>query len=153
MSGGRHDGYESEILNSVSVLTVFVQHVVYPLLEHGNAARQREAIDGLTAQLAVLAVAQMHESSNAHAIMEFIWRVLESARSTFGGNSERNNFFKLVGKRVAGLFDGIVKKHGLAAISADGRITDLLFSLTTPGTQDRTALEEAYFEETKTLQK
>jgi hypothetical protein len=109
--------------------------------------------DDLTAQLAVLSVAQTHENPNAHAMIEFVWRVLESARSAFGGSSDRNNFLKLVGKRAAVLFDGIVKKHGLAAMSVEGKITDLLFSLTTPGTQDRTVLEEAYFEETKTLQK
>lgn len=109
--------------------------------------------DDLTAQLAVLSVAQTHEDSNADTIMKFVWRILESARVTFGGSSDRNNFLKLVGKRAAGLFDGIVKKHGLAAMSVEGKVTDLLFSLTTPGTQDRTVLEDAYFEETKTLQK
>lgn len=108
--------------------------------------------DDLTAQLAVLSVAQTHEDPSAHAIMDFVWRVLESARVSFGGSSDRNNFFKLVGKRAAVIFDGIVKKHGIAAMSVEGKITDLLFSLTTPGTQDRTILEDAYFEETKTLQ-
>lgn len=109
--------------------------------------------DDLTAQLAVLSVAQAHEDPNAHAIMELAWRVLENARGAFGGSSDRDKFFKLVGKRAAGLFDGIVKKHGLAAMSVEGKFTDLLFSLTTPGTQDRTVLEEAYFKEAMTLQK
>ena len=108
--------------------------------------------DDLTAQLAVLYVAQTHDDSNAHAKMEFVWRALEGARATFGGSPDRNNFFKLVGKRAAGLFDGIVKKHGLAAMSVEGKITGLLFSLTTPGTQDRVVLEDAYFKETKNIQ-
>jgi hypothetical protein len=108
--------------------------------------------DDLTAQLAVFSVAQTHEDPDAHAIMEFVWRVLEDARAALGGSSERDKFLKLVGKRAARLFDGIVKKHGLAAMSVEGKITDLLFSLTTPGTQDRAVLEEAYFQETKTLQ-
>ncbi|MCZ8166654.1 DUF4365 domain-containing protein [Silanimonas sp.] len=108
--------------------------------------------DDLTAQLAVLSVAQIYADLNAHAMMEFVWRVLESARVTFGGSQDRDNFFKLVGKRAARLFDGIVKKHGIGAMSVEGKITDLLFSLTAPGTQGRTVLENAYFGETKTLQ-
>lgn len=108
--------------------------------------------DDLTAQLAVLSVAEAHEDPNAHALMGFVWRVLEDARTAFGGSVDRDKFFKLLGKRAAVLFDGIVKKHGLEAISVEARITDLLFSLTTPGTQDRAVLEEAYFAETKALQ-
>ena len=109
--------------------------------------------DDLTAQIAVLCVAQAHEDPSAHAMMEFVWRALKSVRVAFFGSSDYTELFRLVGKRAAGLFDGIAKKHGLAAISVEGRITDLLFSLTTPGTQDRTVLENAYFEETKALQK
>jgi hypothetical protein len=108
--------------------------------------------DELTAQLAVLSVARTHESPNAHTIMELVWRILENVRTAFGGSQDRNNFFRLVGKCAARLFDGVVKKHGLSAISVEGKMVDLLFSLTTPGTQDRTVLEEAYFEETKALQ-
>ncbi|MFD0725240.1 DUF4365 domain-containing protein [Lysobacter brunescens] len=108
--------------------------------------------DDLTAQLAVLCVVKTHEDPNAQTIMEFVWHVLESARATLGGSSDRNKFFKLVGRRAAGIFDEIVKKHGLAAMSVEGQITNLLFSLTTPGTQDRAVLEDAYFEETRMLQ-
>lgn len=110
-------------------------------------------IDDLTAQLAVLCVAQVNEEPNSHTMMEFVWRALKNVRAAFVGSSDNSKFLKLVGKRAAGLFDGIVKKHGLAAMSVEGTITDLLFSLTTPGTQDRTVLEYAYFEETKALQK
>lgn len=108
--------------------------------------------DDLTAQLAVLTVAGTHEDPSADALMGFVWRVLENVRIAFGGSLDRDSFFRLLGKRSAVLFDGIVKKHGLEAMSVEARITDLLFSLTTPGTQDRAMLEDAYFSETKALQ-
>jgi hypothetical protein len=108
--------------------------------------------DALTAQLALLAVVEASEEPNARASMEFVWRVLEANRTAFGGSIDRDEFFRLLGNRAAELFDGIVKRHGIDAMSAEAAFTDLLFSLTTTGTQDRLVLEEEYFKTTKALQ-
>jgi hypothetical protein len=61
------------------------------------------------------------------------------------------NSSRLVRKWAVRLFDGIVKTNGLASISVEEKITDLLFSLTTLGTQDHTVLEDVYFKETEIL--
>jgi hypothetical protein len=89
---------------------------------------------------------------NAIPAMEFIWRVLEQARATHGGDHDRENFYRLVGFNAAGLFDKIVRTHGIGAIHYETVIREILFSLATAGTHDREVLELAYYERTSALQ-
>lgn len=107
--------------------------------------------DELTSHLAVLCVAEANEDDGAAAAIEFIWSVLENARTERGGTADKDQFFRLLGRIAADLLDRLAKAHGLDAILAEARFIDLLFSLAQPGTQDRATLESAHFERTKQL--
>jgi Flp pilus assembly protein TadD len=112
----------------------------------------RGTADEFTASLAALVVAYLNEDADAISAMEIIWRVLEKARETHGGHCDRENFYRLVGFNAAGLFDKLVKQHGIGAIHYETVVREILFSLATAGTHDREVLELAYYERTKALQ-
>lgn len=108
--------------------------------------------DNLTAHLAVMSVKhalQVRAPTNA---MQRIWRVLDEIRCEFGGTTDKDQFYNLLGTTAANLFDKIVKKHGIAAIAVEADFRELLFSMTSAGTQDRGSLEKGYFERTTQLQ-
>lgn len=108
--------------------------------------------DELTAFLAVSTVAGIHEEPDADSLMASLWQILENERMNFSGSEDQRIFLALLGKHAARAFDRVSRRYGLSALQVEGKITDLLFSLTSAGTQDRAALEQAYFAETKELQ-
>lgn len=109
--------------------------------------------DDLTARLAALCVKEVYDSNGADVIVRTTWSVLDEVRIAWGGTPDRDAFFRHVGEMAAALLQPVAKKHGIAAMGAEESFRMLLFSLATPGTQDRQALENAYFARTTELLK
>ncbi len=109
--------------------------------------------DDLTARLAALCAKGVYEHADAELIVPKLWSMLNEQRAAWGGTPDRDEFFRHVGVTAAVVFHPIAKKYGIAAMGAEERFRTLLFSLATPGTQDREVLTNAFFTKTIELQK
>jgi hypothetical protein len=104
--------------------------------------------DDLAACMASVCVKQVHQCLDSEVVLKASWAILNELRSTWGGTTNSDDFFKLVGVSAAELFHPIASKHGLASIEVEEDFRRLLFSLATPGTQDHERLVFAYFDRT-----